>query len=79
MNNPLHEIRIPINKPVNAQFIADLAKDEWQGSIRLARRARSFSNPERRGIECAYWLADAAEWRRVYQACKKAVSVMGGL
>lgn len=79
MTNPMHEIAIPLNKPVNAWYVAMFAKQEWQTAIDNVMQERYQPNPDAESGFRAFWLADAAEWRRVYQSCIGAIEVMGGL
>ena len=75
MINPNHEIKFPIDKPVSAQFLADFALEQWREAMDIVFCSRQAGNHD----DVAFFLADAAEWRRVFAACKEAVSVMGGL
>jgi hypothetical protein len=75
MIDPIHEITIPLNKAVNAEYLAQFAGGEHGKAIHAARCSRYHGDSEM----VHFWLNDAAEWRRVYQACTQAIDVMGGL
>jgi len=81
MNDPIHEITIPLVKAVSAECLAVFALGEHRKALLFAGRSRFLDNNggdiDHEGV--AFWLNDAAEWRRVYQACIKAIDVMGGL
>lgn len=79
MTDPSHAIAISMSKPVNAWFLAMFAKDEWQKAINNVRQERWRPYPDAEPGYRAFWLADAADWRRVYQTCMAAVDAMGGL
>lgn len=75
MADPIHEITIPLVKAVNAEYLARFALDEWRKAMKLVRAYRLQNDSE----EVNFWLNDAAEWRKVYQACIQAIDVMGGV
>ncbi|PSU48422.1 hypothetical protein C9J12_11690 [Photobacterium frigidiphilum] len=72
---PLHEVAIPVDKSITAQYMADHAYRECKRSLMIARQNRLNGDHE----DVAFFLNDAAEFRRIYQAFANAVDVMGGL
>ncbi|MGF1887455.1 hypothetical protein L4D13_15110 [Photobacterium profundum] len=72
---PLHEVAIPLNKSVTAEYMANHAYRECKRSLMIARQNRLNGDHE----DVAFFLNDAAEFRRIYQAFTVAVDVMGGL
>ncbi|WP_233353383.1 hypothetical protein [Photobacterium chitinilyticum] len=72
---PLHEVAIPLDKAITAEHLALLAQVECINSVQLAKKSRLNGHRE----NAAFLLNDAAEYRRVFQAFRRAVDVMGGL
>ncbi|NBI55465.1 hypothetical protein EIZ48_23390 [Photobacterium alginatilyticum] len=72
---PLHEVTIPLDKAVTADFMSKHALDEWKESLSLAKYRRLEGDRE----GAAFFLNDAAEFRRIFAAFRQAVNVMGGL
>ncbi|MCW8330889.1 hypothetical protein MD588_19020 [Photobacterium sp. SDRW27] len=72
---PLHEVAIPLEKSVTAQYMADHARDEFHRSLRLAKQLRLEGD---RG-QAAFMLNDAGEFRRIHREFTLAVELMGGL
>ena len=75
MIDPIHEITIPLVKAVSAECLACFALSEHSKAMGFVRIYRGSGDRE----DVHFWLNDAAEWRKVYQACIKAIDVMGGL
>lgn len=72
---PLHEVAIPLDKPVTADFMSKHALVEWQHSMKMVKHHRRLGDKE----GAAFFLNDAAEFRRIYVAFRRAVNDMGGL
>ena len=72
---PLHEVAIPLDKPVTADFMAKHALVEWQHSMKMVRHHQRMGDKE----GSAFFLNDAAEFRRIYVSFRRAVIEMGGL
>ncbi|MGF1718399.1 hypothetical protein L4D08_26505 [Photobacterium chitinilyticum] len=72
---PLHEVAIPLDKAITAEHLALLAQVECINSVQLAKKSRLNGHRE----NAAFLLNDAAEYRRIFQAFRRAVDVMGGL
>ena len=72
---PLHEVAIPLDKSVTADFMSKHALVEWQHSMKMVRHHRRLGDKE----GAAFFLNDAAEFRRIYTAFRRAVTEMGGL
>ncbi|AJR08658.1 hypothetical protein C9J03_11895 [Photobacterium gaetbulicola] len=72
---PLHDVTIPLDKPVTADFMAKHALDEWRHSMQMVKHHQRLGDKE----GSAFFLNDAAEFRRIYVAFKRAIIEMGGL
>ena len=72
---PLHEVTIPLDKSVTAEYMANHARNESIRSLAIARQHRLEGDRE----NAAFFLNDAAEFRRIYVAFSQAVNLMGGL
>ncbi|MGF1702510.1 hypothetical protein L4D09_19635 [Photobacterium makurazakiensis] len=72
---PLHEVTIPLDKSVTADYMANHARNEWCQAMTLARHNRLDGDSE----GAAFFLNDAAEYRRIFMAFRQAINVMGGL
>ena len=75
MNDPTHEVTIPLVKAVSAECLACFSLGEHSKAMGFARACRGNGYHE----DVHFWLSDAAEWRKVYQACIRAIDDMGGL
>lgn len=72
---PLHEVSIPLDKSVTAEYMANHARQEFFRSLSIAKDMRRKGDHE----GAAFFLSDAAEFRRIFAAFRQAVTVMGGL
>jgi hypothetical protein len=72
---PLHEVAIPLDKSVTAQYMADHARNEFYRSLMLAKELRAEGDHQ----TAVFMLNDAAAFRRIHREFTLAVELMGGL